>query len=229
MKFKIIKDNFEIKDLIDYEDCAGPVDKKQWKDKRSAKEFARYMLSDNGQLPKELEDILKEYYVGETAILYPEYLTGFGEYEMTNRGPRHHDGLLVGKRYVVGIEAKADEALDNKYLSEYDGTKLRYKNISMNLFNDGPNNHSDIRYQLCSGSMGTLIEAVEKQKEVAIFLVISFLSKDGVKKELVNRNRKDIESFKRALISLGNDQYETPFSKKHNIKFFFKTIEIDLD
>ena len=99
----------------------------------------------------------------------------------------------------------------------------------MNLFNDDPSNHSDIRYQLCSGSMATLIEAVEKQKEVAIFLVISFLSQDGVKKELVDRNRKDIETFKKALISLGNDQYEIPFSKKHNIKFFFKTIEINLD
>lgn len=229
MKFKIIKDNYEIIDLKDYEQLAGPVDKRQWQDKRSAKEFARYLLSNNGDLPKEIEDLIKDYYNNETMILYPEYLTGFGKYGLVHKGPRHHDGLLVGDKFLIGVEAKADEPLDNKYLAEYDESNQRYLGISKYLFGDEPHNHKNVRYQLCSATMATLIEALERNKPIAIVLIISFISKEKTKEKNLERNKKDIQAFKDSLISLGNDQYETPFSKEHNISLFIKTIDIDLD
>lgn len=229
MKLKIIKDNYEIVDLEDYRELAGPVEEKQWKDGRSAKEFARYLLSNNGNLPKELASLIEQYYVCENIIVYPEYLTGFGKYDMDHRGPRHHDGLLVGEKVVVGIEAKADEPLDNKYLSEYDCEKKRYKNISMQLFGDSPDRHPDIRYQLCSATMATLIEAYERNKKNAIVLIISFLSEANTKRENIERNKKDIQAFKNSLVSLGDDCFETPFSKSKGISLYVKTIDIYLD
>lgn len=228
MKFKILKDNYEINNIDDYRELCGPVEKYQWKDKRSAKEFAKYLLTNYDNLPKEIEQSLPIKNEGEM-ILYPEYLTGFGKYGMDHRGPRHHDGLLIGDDIVVGIEAKADEPLDGKYLSEYDSNKKRYKNISFYLFGDEPSNHSKARYQLCSSTMATLIEAKERSKKVALMLVISFISKEGTKPEKVQRNIDDINSFKESLTHIEGDQYQTPFSKEHNIKLFIKTIEIDLD
>lgn len=230
MKLTIKKENYEIKDLNDWQEYAGPVDPiKQWVDKRSAKEFARYMLSNKGKIPFEVEKELKDITKSKEFILYPEFLTGFAKYNMGSRGPRHHDGLLIGKDIVVGIEAKADEALDNKYLSEYDATKNRYKNISKHIFGDLPNKHKDIRYQLVSATMGTLIEAYERGVKNAVLLIISFISNEKTKKENIDRNIKDMESFKKALKHVSGDRYSTPFSNKHKINYYFKCIEINLD
>ena len=218
-KLVIKKENYEICDLQDWEDYAGPVDKKQWKDKRSAKEFARFILSGNGYIPIKLLCAICDYTKAYNYVLYPEFLTGFKKYGMGSRGPRHHDGLLVGSDIVVGIEAKADEALDKKYLSEYDSNKIRYKVISELIFGDEPENHTNIRYQLVSSAMGTLIEAAERKKDTAVLLIVSFISEEATTTEKLERNKKDIQAFKDALTKVAEDQYEVPFSKEHNIKF----------
>ncbi len=226
---KIKKENYEICNLQDWEDYAGPVDKNQWRDKRSAKEFAKFILSGNGYIPIKLFETIRDYTKSNNYILYPEFLTGFKKYGMGGRGPRHHDGLLIGSDIVIGIEAKADEELDKHYLSEYDSKKNRYKVISKLIFGDKPENHPNIRYQLVSSAMGTLIEAVDRNKETAVLLIISFISKEATKPENVKRNKEDIKAFKNSLCKVAEDQYEVPFSKEHNIKFYIRTLDIDLD
>lgn len=230
MSLSIKKGDCYIRDLDEWIKFASPKGKgKQWVDKRSAKEFARYMLSNNKNLPIEVDGALKDLTDCSEFVLYPECLTSFYKYGMGQRGPRNHDGLLIGDDIVVGIEAKSDERFDAKYLSQYDSSKQRYSQISKHIFGDGPENHTNIRYQLVSASMGTMIEALERKCEKAVLLIISFISKEKTNPKNIRKSKEDLLHFINSLKKGEQGDFITPFSEKNKIKFFIKCIDINLD
>ena len=82
MKFEIIgKDDHIIKSMQDYKKFALPQGgEKQFKEGRSAWEFANYLIAGSGELPKEIERIIKPYAKQDEKLkLYPEWVTSFGK------------------------------------------------------------------------------------------------------------------------------------------------------
>ena len=235
MKCKILsKEGFQITTLEEYKKLAPPMGKdKQWKDGRSAKEFARYLIAAQDELPKEIEEVIAPFsHERRLLALHAEHITSFGEGFGRGKG-RDHDGLLVGENFVVGIEAKADEPFDNKYLDKYlnkpsKNEPTRYQVISKCLFGEGgPTAPQKVRYQLCSAAVGTMVEAVNSGKKIAVLLVIVFESGETNEKRK-KRNNLDYENFKKELHSLGDDRYETPYSEENEIEFYLKKVTIKI-
>ncbi|GAA0237167.1 DUF6946 family protein [Metaclostridioides mangenotii] len=110
-KLKLQKKDCNIDSLKDWRNLAPPkkVDT-HWKDGRSAKEVAKYILAGNGYIPKEIEEILSEIGCNKEKIFYgePEAVTKFvGRGEGCN-----HDILFIqDSQAVISIEAKTDEEL----------------------------------------------------------------------------------------------------------------------
>ena len=108
-KIEILKNNKNINSLEDWFEFAAPTKEDHWKDGRSAKELAKYILSGNGYLPQEIKDILLQIGCSQDKIFKgePEKITSL----KVGRGTgRHHDLLLEQeKEIVVGIEAKAND------------------------------------------------------------------------------------------------------------------------
>ena len=99
----------------------------QWKDGRSAKELANYIINGNGYIPKEIEEILLDLGCNTNSIFCgePEAITSLPG----KGGGRNHDLLLVQENeVVVGIEAKSDESLGNIVYKEL------FNDISDNKF-----------------------------------------------------------------------------------------------
>lgn len=105
----ILKKNNQLINTVNLWGEIAPPKKKEkhWKDGRSAKELAKFMIESNGYLPKEIERILDEINFNENVsfIGEPESVTG-----PIGRGEgRNHDLLLNGEnKIIIGIEAKAD-------------------------------------------------------------------------------------------------------------------------
>ena len=226
MKFEIIgKDDHIIKSMQDYEKFALPQGgEKQFKEGRSAWEFANYLIAGSGELPKEIEGIIKPYAKQDEKLkLYPEWVTSFGKGWGRGTG-RHHDALLVGGNFVVGIEAKVDEPYGQKYLHKEDLEKTRYSRIANEILNGKTDNLDEIRYQLCSATLGTLMEA--KENAIAILLVIVF--KSTAKKSKLEKNKKDFEAFINNLQKGDEqDEYKPKFAADKKVRFFVKKIIIE--
>ena len=179
----------------------------QWVEGRSAMEFARYMTSSNGSLPLELDAYLKSIGIKcGNFVCYPEEVTSF-----TGSG-RHHDGLLVCNEIVVGVEAKVSEPFDNSISYKMEHAKKNHdkgENMRIRLYNslkilkpsfDDQTLESvpSLMYQLISGTVGTIIEARNRNVRKAAFIVIEFVG--DVKQEKnyddkVKENQKAFEDF----------------------------------
>ena len=209
-----IKKNNIIKDLGTWLKYAEPEGgESQWAEGRSAMEFARYMISSNNRLPKELSSYLNSIgFKDENYTCYPEEVTSFDNFDLGKGSGRHHDGLLVSKNYLVGIEAKVSEPFDNSILTKLDraksnsdkGDNMRKRIInSLKLLNSSFNDDTlesvkTLMYQLISGSVGTIIESYKRNKCNSAFLIVEF---DGeVQKEKgylknVENNQKAYDEF----------------------------------
>jgi len=72
-KLKLQKKDCKIDTLEDWYKLAPPKKADaHWKDGRSAKEVAKYILAGNGYIPKEIEDILSEIGCNKEKIFYGE-------------------------------------------------------------------------------------------------------------------------------------------------------------
>lgn len=226
MKLKITK-NVEIKSVEQWEKFAPPMDeKKQWKDGRSAKSLAQFMMDKNCCVI--LDSLFKElgYNTRKEINCTPEANT-----PLPGQGNgRNHDLLMIGEDFVAGIEAKVTESFGNTIQKEAKGAsenkQYRIDSLVKDLFNCEVNEDiEDLRYQLLTGAVGTLFEAIRNQKSKALFLIIVFTNAITEKdKRSVERNNEDFIKFCSCL-GLGKDGGTKCYL---NINLTIKKIEVDL-
>ncbi len=197
MKLEISKTNI-ITTPEQWMQFAPPKDKeKHWKDGRSAKSLAMFM-TDTIQV-KKLENVLNELGYNSKGIVSctPEANT-----VLPGRGNgRNHDLLMIGKDFVVGVEAKVSEPFGKSISGELVGAsankRYRINTLAKELFGCEINADTEVlKYQLLTGVAGTFREANINAKPKALFLVIVFT--DGIKKEeekAVENNNKDFADF----------------------------------
>ena len=232
-KVEIVKNNNNINSLEDWSKFAAPTKADHWKDGRSARELAKYILSDNGYLPQEIEDILLQIGCSQDKIFKgePEKITSL----KVGRGTgRHHDLLLEQeKEIVVGIEAKADETFGKNISEELVTEDIsrnkvnRINTLYKNLYGCDIAGGTDIRYQLLTGVSGTLLEAKAKNIQKALFLIITFKKEGSYNKEKLESNIKDMDIFINSLAkNKANNAYK--FKAYKDIELYIEYIEIDV-
>ena len=173
---------------------------KQWKDGRSAKELANYMTSSFPNMPTELEEILSDI-IDKNSILKlgAEYVTDFSSEGFGRGEGRNHDGILFNDDIFIGIEAKADESLgrliSDELESASDNKKLRIDKLVNLLFNDGAENHKNLRYQLLTASAGVLLEAKNRKCKKALLAIIVFKKSGCYSPAKIQENERDIYRF----------------------------------
>ena len=107
------------------------------------------------------------------------------------------------------------------------------------LFGGKPEEYGNIRYQLVTASVATLLEAAKRNVKDAVLLVIVFKKpgyyiENGVKKlyyseKNIRRNNEDVDTFLNEIkASEQNGMYLIPteYGKKTGINLYFKKIEI---
>jgi hypothetical protein len=174
MKVDITKE-VHINTVEDWFFAAPPKGKEnQWKDNYSAKELAKFATS--SEFPVFLQQIIKSMGCKVCDVTcIPEADTPL---PFSYRGPRNHDLLVVGKDFVIGIEAKVNEPYSNTLSQEYEqgskDKKARIDWMKKLLFSENDNTINELKYQLFSGTCGTLLEAARRNKSKCMFLVLSF-------------------------------------------------------
>ncbi len=245
MKLTIKKINV-IEDLSTWFKYAEPEGgEKQWKEGRSAMEFARYMTSSEGNMPSEILSYLNLIgFTDENYICYPEEVTPYDPKELGKGSGRHHDGLLVSKNYLVGIEAKVSESFDSSFQDKMSSAKKNKdngENMKKRLFNsikmikpDYNDSTLDsakhLMYQLVSGTVGTIIESKEKEISKAAFLIIEFVG--DVEKETdyskkIQANQKAYDEYL-SFLSLDNKEDKDRYIDvdNGNIRLWINKIKI---
>ena len=232
-KVEIVKNNNNINSLEDWSKFAAPTKEDHWKDGRSAKELAKYILSDNGYLPQEIEDILLQIGCSQDKIFKgePEKITSL---EVGRGTGSHHDLLLEQeKEIVVGIEAKADETFGKNISEELVTEDIsrnkvnRINTLYKNLYGCDIAGGTDIRYQLLTGVSATLLEAKAKNIQKALFLIITFKKEGSYNKEKLESNIKDMDIFINSLAkNKANNAYK--FKAYKDIELYIEYIEIDV-
>jgi len=230
--YKNFNHNRSIKTIEDwFSECPPKRKKIQWKDGRSAKEFARYMTLKLPDVPIELQNVLCKYSIINQILVAPEYVTNFKSKGFGSGEGRNHDSLILLENAVIGIEAKADEILGKYYsnikISDTDNHKLRYQGLYSALL-DG-NIDGKLRYQLVTASVGTILEAIDRKKPNAILLIITFL-KDGCYDERkVRTNLEDIEYFIAKFKKRKDGSLLAKIAVDNNISFYIEHIIINSD
>lgn len=203
MKINISKKN-TIKNYTDWFCFAPPKrGKKQWKEGRSALEFARFATSKSfenliNELVKDL-DLKSKSFECE-----PEAETSFPVKKMGHGGPRNHDLLMIGEDCIIGVEAKVSEAFDKtireKRKDATSNMEQRLNGAIKYIFGDNkPENVENLKYQLFSAIIGTT-EEVKKAKNpninTAVILILVFTGDVAeVKEGEVERNNNDYKDF----------------------------------
>jgi len=199
----LIQKTFIIDDTFSWYKYASPEGgDKQWKEGRSALEFARFMTSNNGKMPTIIKDYLKSIGVKDNDfVCIPEHVTKYDAKEFGKGEGRHHDGLLISDSCVIGIEAKVSESFDKLIMDKLSGAEKKDGNgynmktrifsslklITGKDYQDDVGRVGCIMYQLVSATVGTILEAEKKavsenkNKMKAVVLVIEFVG-DGVDK-----------------------------------------------
>lgn len=201
---------------------------KQWKDGYSAKELAKFVTSDYKMFTELIKNIVKEVtnrvpksFVGEPEAITSLPGSGLG---------RNHDLLLYNDSLVIGIEAKVNEPYGESVGSEYfnpQATKNKQHRIDELMKIIVPNRTlkdlviSDLRYQLFTGTAGTLFEARKRGIQNCIFLVLSFRYEDE------DTNHKNEESFTKFVEIVCEGQDNNTFSVEgEKITCWFRKQEI---
>ena len=186
-----------------------------WKDGRSAKEFAKYVLLNDG-INKLLEDLGISY--DGVLLCYPEHVTGlpgsgFG---------RHHDLLIVSENgnLLICVEAKTDEDLGNyckNIKNPTENKKRRLMYMRELVFKKKDFDCLEFRYQLLTAAAGTMLEAKHYVSKQVYFVVFSF-EKKGYKysKLQICRTKTDFENFGKVLSSI---------SPELNLRYLHKNID----
>lgn len=231
-KYKMVlsKNNHIINSVEEWREFAPPKrGDLHWKDGRSAKELAKYMVSGNGFLPDEIENVLG-------SINFNEDISFIGEPEaVTNlkgKGEgRNHDILLNGdNKIIIGVEAKVDEPFGNSVSIEISkgsskNKKERIRDLYSNIIGSFPGDNYDPKYQLLIAAAGTLIEAEKYHSPNAMLLIITFKNGTYFSENKVNRNLDDINYFMNSIETWKNEGgFKLPGYK--DIMFYVEHIEI---
>lgn len=206
-----------ITSLFDWETYAGPKSKSHWVDGRSAKEVARAWLASGPELPHEVLAALAAHPRFGAVVEWlaePEAKLRFDNFpgEPRNSDLAIHVRDLAG-RYLIAVEAKADESYGETVAETIAAAKARLQNnprsnglkrvqqLTDALF--GPNAPGgagilDLRYQLLTASAGSLCEAVRKRYSRAVLLIHEFVTVK-TKDEYHVRNTHDLLKFMNAL------------------------------
>lgn len=218
------------KNIVDcdswYNACPPKKGEKQWADGRSAKELAKYITDNLPFVPAEIEKTLKPIVSDDAEFEWDaEYVTN-----LPGKGEgRNHDAVLFNDDIVITIEAKADETLGNLIKEEIENASVnkldRIGSMLKYIFKDGFKKYHNLRYQLLTASVGTLLEAKNKGCNTAVLIVLVFKSYGKVTEEKVAANHKDVEAFLNATEAYEeNGSYVIP--NNTDIKLYFKEIVI---
>ena len=179
---------------------------RQWKDGRSAKEFARRWLNGYPSEVREALDSHPHLEGFEPDLVEPEYETRLDEFPRA----RNHDAVVQGKAndrdVLVCIEAKADEKFDDLISERLDSASSgsnfpeRVRRLADGLFGRDVSDPAvtGLRYQLVQACAATVIEAANRGLETAVFLIHEFVT-DETQDELLRHNSEDLNRFVRVL------------------------------
>ena len=196
----------------------------QWRDGRSAKELAKYMTNAFPIIPAEIENILQNFVsVNATFDWDAEYVT-----LLPKKGEgRNHDAILYNDDILVTVEAKADETLGKLIGEEMQKASInKLSRISMlleYLFEDGFNQYHNLRYQLLTAAVGTILEAKRKNIDTAVMLVLVFKTNGDITEEKIASNHKDIENFFAATNAIDENGLKV-IPNKANKNLYYKEI-----
>lgn len=189
-----------------FNNCPPANPKKQWVDKRSALEMARFWIDSQKQndflafLQKVKEDITFDYAIPEIATTFDTY-----------RNPRKNDLCIYAKEkndnILVSIEGKSDEPFgDNNVYTEWIESiqekrkKPESKQIDrlIELYNrfDNKAEFLELRYQLTYWLAGTIEEAIRSHIK-SVFLIVQEFHSDITKNQEIIRNASDFDFFVR--------------------------------
>lgn len=210
---QITKNGQIIKTLDDWWSLAPPKDPvKQWVDGRSAKETARAWTEREASPPPEILNLLRSHpdlAATELRSVEPEVPLRFDKH----RSPRCADLAGVAScgtaPVAVTVEAKADEPFDNLVSKVLEvafetliekprsGAVSRVLQLAQALFRErrglGPT-VGELRYQLLTGTAGTLAHARSSGAKAAVFVVHEFVTSLTARRNL-DRNQTDLDAF----------------------------------
>lgn len=205
-----------INNLIEWENyfLKSNSKKKHWKDGRSAKSIAEFMINKNGIqiITNVISKILSEKVTFSKAI--PEFEVRFDNF---GNGREHDLGLFgktdSNKRVFVGVEAKVDESFNEKISDIYIKAKSkelngestnapkRIEKLIQRNFNNITPDKFNLRYQLLYSTVGTLDAKIDgKKADVSILLIIIFQT-NLYNKQKGSKNHKDYIQFIKAVNS----------------------------
>ena len=231
-KLYLRKDTKQINSVDDWKNIAPPKNPDtQWKDGRSAKELANYIINGKGYVPKEIEDLLLDLGCNTNTSFYgePEAITS-----LSGRGSgRNHDLLIVQENeVVVGIEAKSDESLGNIVYKELfndisENKFIRINSLYKDVYGYDLYEKMNIRYQLLTATVGILKEAQKFNASKAILIILTLKKENCYDIRKVESNIQDVNDFINSLGShLKNGYYNLPGYP--NIDFYINHIELDI-
>ena len=182
------------------------------------------MTNNFPDVPVEIENILQNFVsVNATFDWDAEYVT-----PLPKKGEgRNHDAILYNDDILVTVEAKADETLGKLIGEEMQKASInKLSRISMlleYLFEDGFNQYHNLRYQLLTAAVGTILEAKRKNIDTAVMLVLVFKTNGDITEEKIASNHKDIENFFAATNAIDENGLKL-IPNKANINLYFKEI-----
>ncbi|MYC23944.1 MAG: hypothetical protein F4X62_20965 [Caldilineaceae bacterium SB0662_bin_25] len=220
--FRLI--NAEGSYITKLDDWPKPKKMSQWKDGRSAKEFARFFTETHscGPVPSVYLELLERDFPGiEFQGGQPECSTSLPP--KGSSGPRMHDLHLWGTwnsgSVTVCVEAKADEPFKETICQYKTKAKKELKSNPQSDMKDRlgsllecvwrvkqpSDSLTDLRYQLLHALVGTGIQAIsdaEKSGKVARgtgVLLNHVFETNKTKRGKLEKNKRDLERFTRAL------------------------------
>ena len=99
------------------------------------------------------------------------------------------------------------------------------------LFEDTPEHHANIRYQLVTASTATLLEAFTRKVKKACLLVIVFKRAGCYSDAKIAANEADVQKFLAEISAKRVEDYyvlPTPYGRENGIELYFKYLTIEL-
>jgi hypothetical protein len=209
---KIAKDGRDIRSVDDWFTAAPPAGgARHWVDGRSAKELAKAWFPCGGeaQLPIEVRVLLDSSPQFRDANLEEAEPEARVRFDAIPGEPRNCDLLITGssrgKRFVMSVEAKADESFGQLVSRELAACAERPSRLperidalARALFGCAADVCGELRYQLVHGAAAAISAAEQKGAYAAIVLVHEFVT-DRTNDDRHAANAADLNAFVRKL------------------------------
>jgi hypothetical protein len=203
--YKDITKNIEISSVEEWLEHCPPMNPiKQWVEKRSAKEMAKFWMIIENQ--NEFFKFLRTNDEGLTFdYAVPEIATKFDNY----KSPRKNDLCLFGssnnQSVLISIEGKADERFGEKLFAQEWISSINEKAQSSNskklsriieLYQryNQKSNILQLRYQLTYWLAGSIDEAI-RNKIDKVYLIVQEFQSDKTTEGKIAENQNDLHNF----------------------------------